>query len=239
MLILASRWAEAYMKINPNVSVYVEGGGSEKGIEALIEGDVDITTASRTIKSNEVRMLAEKYKYIGIEFLVAKDGLSIYLHPENPVTSLTLEQIKNIFQGNITNWNQVGGLNEPIIVLIRPPNSGTHLYFKEHILGGSDYSQFAQTMPTTSSVISAVYENREAIGYGGIAYGDNVYHCKINNVEPSEENVRNDSYPIIRYLYLYTRNAPRGDVKDFIDWTLKQGQQIVRDVGYIPLWEGR
>ena len=85
MLILATRWAEEYMKLNPNVSVYVEGGGTEKGVAALIKGKADICAASRPLRAQEARLLAEKYFYIGISHLVAKDALSIYVHPENPV----------------------------------------------------------------------------------------------------------------------------------------------------------
>ena len=237
MLILATRWAEEYMKLNPNISVYVEGGGTEKGVEALIKGKADICAASRPLRAQEARLLAEKHRYIGISHLVAKDALSVYLNPENPVQNLNLKQLKQIFKGEITNWNQVSGNNDPILVLIRSPNSGTHPYFKEHVLEGEPYSQFAQVMPTTSAVVKAVAENKEAIGYGGTVYGTNLIHCQINGIAPTEENVRNDSYPIIRYLYLYTTNTPRGEVKSFIDWVLKDGQKIVKEVGYIPLWE--
>jgi len=235
MLILATRWAEEYMKLNPNISVYVEGGGTEKGVEALIKGKADICAASRPLRAQEARLLAEKHRYIGISHLVAKDALSVYLNPENPVQNLNLKQLKQIFKGEITNWNQVSGNNDPILVLIRSPNSGTHPYFKEHVLEGEPYSQFAQVMPTTSAVVKAVAENKEAIGYGGTAYGTNLIHCQINGIAPNEKNVRNDSYPIIRYLYLYTANTPRGEVKSFIDWMLKDGQKIVKEVGYIPL----
>jgi len=237
MLILATRWAEEYMKLNPNVSVYVDGGGTEKGVEALIKGKADICTASRPLRAQEARLLAEKYRNIGISHLVAKDALSVYLNPENPAQNLSMNQLKQIFAGEITNWSQVGGNSDPILVLIRSPNSGTYLYFKEHILEGGAYSPFAQVMPTTAAIVNAVSENREAIGYGGTAYGTNLIHCQINGIAPTEENVSNDSYPIIRYLYLYTTNTPRGEVKSFIDWVLKEGQKIVKEVGYIPLWE--
>ncbi|MDW7682075.1 MAG: substrate-binding domain-containing protein, partial [bacterium] len=135
------------------------------------------------------------------------------------------------------NWAEVGGRIEPILVMIRPPNSGTHLYFKEHVLNGKNYGHFTQIAATTPKVVKAVAKNREAIGYGGSAYGDEVIHVRINGIEPTPENVRNDSYPIIRYLYLVTTDTPRGELKSFIDWTLKDGQRIVREVGYIPLWE--
>ena len=237
MLVLATRWAEEYMKSKPNVSIYVEGGGTDKGVEALVKGKADICAASRPLQAKEARLLAEKYRYIGISHLVAKDALSIYVNPGNPMNNFSVEQLRKIFKGEITNWNQVGGTTDPILVIIRSPNSGTYLYFKEHVLDGEPYSQFAQAMPTTAAVVKTISENREAIGYGGIAYGDDLIHCQIDGIAPTEENVRNDSYPIIRYLYLYTPNTPRGEVKSFIDWVLKDGQKIVKAVGYIPLWE--
>lgn len=224
------------MKIHPNTSIYVEGGGSQKGFEALIEGKADICTASRLVRSDEARLLAERYSKIGMNFLVAKDALSIYVHPENSVNNLTMNQLSQIYRGKITNWNQVGGENTPILVLTRSPNSGTFIYFKEHVLEGESYSRFAQVITSTTAMVNAVKANKEAIGYGGLAYGEDVIHCKIDGVEPIEENVRNDTYPIIRYLYLYTIDSPRGDIKLFIDFILKEGQKIVRDVGYIPLW---
>ncbi len=237
MLILAARWAEEYMKFNSNVAVYVEGGGTERGADALINGKADICLASRPFLSTEVKSLAEKFGSLGMRFLVAKDALSIYINRENPVANLTVEQVRKIFSGEITHWDQIGGKNEPILVLIRPINSGTHLYFQEHILAGAAYTEFAQIVNTTAAAAKAVAENRLAIAYGGIAYGTEVTHCRINNISPTIENVQNDSYPIIRYLYLYTIDTPTGITKNFIDWVLKQGQQTVREVGYVPLWE--
>jgi phosphate transport system substrate-binding protein len=237
MLLLTTRWAEEYMKEHPTVSVYVEGGGSALGFKSLIKGKIDICAASRPIQAQEARQLAEIYGRIGMGFWVAKDALSIYLNPENPVRDLTLSQLKAIFTGEITNWEHVGGNKQPISVIIRSPNSGTYLYFKEHVLEGQSYSPDAPTVSTTAAVVKAVSENDGAIGYGGIAYGQNLIHSKINNVAPTEENVRNDTYPIVRYLYLYTIDTPQGEVTSFIDWVLKDGQKIVKKVGYFPIWE--
>lgn len=237
MLLLATRWAEEYMKEHPSVSVYAEGGGSALGFKSLIKGEIDIGAASRPIQANEARQLAEKYGKIGMGFWVAKDALSIYLNPENPIRNLSLAQLKAIFTGDISNWEQVGGNQQPIDVIIRSPNSGTYLYFKEHVLEGESYSSAAKTLSTTAAVVKAISERVGAIGYGGIAYGQNLIHCQINHVAPTEQNVRTDTYPIIRYLYLYTIDTPQGEVKSFIDWVLKDGQKVVRQVGYIPIWE--
>lgn len=237
MLILNRRWAEAYMTTHPGISVYVEGGGTATGIQALIQGETDICAASRPLTSEEVKPLAEKYRNIGVSFLVAKDALSVYVNPNNPVKDLTLKQLKEIFSGTIENWQQVGSINNHIKVFIRPPNSGTHLYFREHILEGEPYSESAVGVPTTAAIVDSVLNNPNAIGYGGIAYGANVTHCQINGINPSEDNVRYDLYPLSRYLYLYTIKKPRGEVRKFIDWIISpEGQEIVEDVGYIPLW---
>ncbi|MCD4665982.1 MAG: phosphate ABC transporter substrate-binding protein [Bacteroidales bacterium] len=237
MRILTSRWAEEYMKYHPNISVYAEGRGSAMGIKDLINGKTDICAASRPLRPNEAHQLAKVHGKLGMGFLVAKDVLSVYINPENPVRDLSLKQLKDIFTGKITNWKEVGGKNEPILVLTRSPNSGTYLYFKEHVLEGDSYSTFAQTLQTTAAIVKAISENHDAIGYGGIAYGPEVVHCKINGVAATEENVINDTYPIVRYLYLYTIDTPRRQTKDFIDWVLKDGQKIVKKVGYIPLWQ--
>jgi len=239
MLLLTARWAEMYMIEHPTVSIYVDGGGSALGFKSLIKGEVDICASSRPILAHEARLLAEKYERIGMGFWIAKDALSIYLHPANSVRNLTRSQLKAIFSGEIADWEHVGGNPGPISVIIRSPNSGTHFYFQEHVLDGEHYSATAQSVSTTQAVVQAVSENPGAIGYGGIAYGCNLIHCDIDHIAPSEENVHNDSYPLIRYLYLYTIDAPQGEVKSFIDWVLKDGQKIVKQVGYIPIWDAR
>ncbi len=237
MLPLTNRWAEEFMKAHPNTSVYVAGGGSALGFKSLIKGESDICASSRPIQANEAQLLARKYGKVGMAFLVAKDALSIYLHPENPVQNLTLEQVRAIFTGAITHWSEIGGNNAPIQVMMRSPNSGTFLYLKMHVLEGQPYSSASQISPTTADMVKTISQNVNAIGYGGIAYGRNLKHCQIDNVAPIEENVRSDRYPLARYLYLYTIDKPQGTVKNFIDWVLKEGQTIVRQVGYIPIWE--
>ncbi len=238
MLILMRRWAEEYMKKHSDVSIYAAGGGSAQGIKALINGEIDICASSRTLLPGEVRQLAEKHNRLGIAYLVAKDALSIYINKNNPVTTLSLNDLKNIFTGRIRNWQELGGPDLPIRVISRSPNSGTFLYFKEHVLEDLPYTGRAIIKNTTNEVVTAVSNDTGAIGYGGTAYGDIVRHCRVNNIQPTIENVHNDSYPIIRYLYLYTIDIPEGVIKEFIDWTLgTEGQAIVAKVGFIPLWD--
>ncbi len=237
MRILTTRWAEAYMKNQPFIAVYAEGGETAQGIKSLIDGTADICAASRPLQASEAQLLAEKHGKLGMQFLVAKDALSIYVNPSNPVSKLSLGQLKQIFTGEIINWQAVGGNDQPIDVIIRSPSSGTFLYFREHVLEGMEYAPWAKSMPTTSAIVNEISQNPNAIGYGGIAYGLNVVHCMIEGVAATEENVRQDHYPIIRYLYLYTIDSPQGAIKNFIDFILWDGQRIVKEVGYVPLWE--
>lgn len=238
MLRLVSRWAEEFMKLHPDIAVYVEGGGTGTGINALIDGDIDLSSASRTFRPSEVRLLLEKRGSLGLSILTAKDALSIYLNPGNPVRDLSLAQLRGMFHGEITNWKEVGGEDMSIRVISRPPNSGTFFFLRERVLEGEPYTPASVTVPTTAAVIQEVRQDRAAIGYGGLAYGRDVIHCAIEGVKPTAENVRNGSYPIARYLYLYAAKPPEGAIKTFVDWILSnRGQQIVSEIGYIPLWE--
>lgn len=238
MLPLARMWAEAFMIENSGVSVYVDGGGTATGAAALAQGKVDFCMASRPLRPGEAQLVAKRFNTVGIAILVAKDALSIYVNPENPVHSLSMDQLERIYTGELQNWKQVGGTDIPILLLHRMPNSGTFLYFKEHVLHGQPYSQNGKQLPTNNAVMQTVSENVNAIGYGGAGYATNVFHCQINGVSPSAENVATDSYPITRYLYLYTVRTPRGVLKKFVDWVLSEtGQAIVKNAGYFPIWE--
>lgn len=238
MLPLARLWAQIYMVEHSGISVYVEGGGTGTGAEALADGKVDICTASRPLQAREAQALAERFGTVGVSVLAAKDALSIYVNLENQVHAFTKKQLADIFTGRIKNWIDLGGDDAPIQLLTRLPSSGTYLYLKEHIMNGDDYSASAKTLPTTKAVIDYVAAHKYAIGYGGIAYESNVRHCRIDGVEPTAEHVADDSYPLTRYLYLYTVDTPTGRIKDFVNWVLSEhGQDIVKWVGYFPIWE--
>jgi phosphate transport system substrate-binding protein len=184
--------------------------------------------------------LADYYGSLGLVFLIAKDALSIYLHPDNPVHNLTFNQLKKIYIGDIDNWKTVGGVDTLIQLITRNPNSGTYLYFKDHILDAEEYGDNSLIIPTTREIVKYVEQNINAIGYGGMGYTGKVKHIKIDEVEPSETNVRNDTYPITRYLHFFTTKSPGGEVKRFIDWVLSPaGQSVVRKAGFIPLWENK
>jgi len=242
MVILAQRWAEVYMKKNKNVVIQVTGGGSGTGISALINGTTDICNSSRPIKKEEKIKLKEKYGTTGVEVKVAIDGLSIYVNQKNPVNELTLDQVKDIYTGKINNWKEVGGKDAQIIRYSRENNSGTYVYFKDEVLKGEDFDRRTQYLPGTAAVVNAIAKDINGIGYGGAAYGVRIKELKIKKdakspaYAPTVENIKKGLYPISRFLYMYLRKKPEGEIKKFIDWILsEEGQKVVKEVGYFPI----
>jgi phosphate transport system substrate-binding protein len=242
MVILAQRWAEVFMEKNPDISIQLTGGGSGVGISALINGTTDICNSSRPIKSSERDKLKQRYSTLGVEIKTARDGVSLYVNEANPVSELTLDQIKAIYVGTITNWKQVGGQDEKIILYGRENSSGTYTYFRDEVLNGQDYAGTMLTMPGTAAVVNSVARDKLGIGFGGAAYGKGIKFIKVKKdastpgYEPNAESIKSGNYPICRYLYMYTRNRPTGEMKQFIDWVLTdEGQAIVAKVGYFPV----
>ena len=242
IVILGQRWAEVYMGKNPGVTIQVTGGGSGTGIAALINGTTEIAESSRPMKDKEKEEVKAKRGNEVLELPVAVDGLAVYVHESNPVSELTLQQIKAIYTGQIKNWKEVGGRDDRILLYSRENNSGTYAYFKEHVLENGDFHPTAQTLPGTAAVINALAKDRRGIGYGGIAYGKGIKHLKVKRdasspaVEPTMENVLTSKYPISRFLYWYFAGAPTGDLKALSLWVLsKEGQTVVEKVGYYPL----
>ncbi|MFP4014319.1 MAG: phosphate ABC transporter substrate-binding protein [Chitinispirillaceae bacterium] len=242
MVILAQRWAEKFMEKNPDVAVQVTGGGSGTGFSAMINGTTDICNASRPIKAKERKNIQKKFKTPGVEIKVAKDGIAIYVNENSPVEELSLDQLKGIFTGTITNWKQIGGNDEKIILYGRDNSSGTYVYFRDNVLKGQNYASTMQSLPGTAAMVNAVAKDKNGIGYGGTAYGKGIKFLKIKKddkskaYEPNLESVRTGNYPISRFLYMYLRSRPEGAVKSFIDWILSdEGQEIVHKVGYFPI----
>lgn len=234
---LLDRWSEDYMLKNPGVSIRVTGGGSKYGLKALIDGKTDIAATSRPLKPDEVKRLADSHQGVGISFLVAKDAITIYVNEHNPVKSLTTDNIRDIFTGTITNWKEVGGQDTTIQVFIRPPNSGTHQYFLEHVLLNKAYTFKAAAIPTAELVAEVVSKSRQGIGYGTISHRYPSRNIAVNGIDPTEQTVRSETYPLTRYLYLVVPNTPDPAVMNFIGWVQgEQGQAIVREQGYVPLW---
>lgn len=241
MVILAQRWAEAYMAKHPGTVIQVTGGGSGVGLAALVNGATDIATSSRPMKSSEMNQLKERYASLGVEVKTAKDGITVYVSESNSVNELTLDQIKDIYTGKITNWKDVGGSDAKIIMYGRENSSGTFAYFRDNVLKGKDYAPSTQHMPGTAAVVNAVSRDKNGIGYGGAAYAKGVKEIAVKKdarsqaIKPTAESIKAGTYPISRYLYLYLRNRPTGETKAFIDWVLSpEGQGIATKVGYFP-----
>ncbi len=244
---LALAWAEAYAQVRPRVRISVTGGGSGTGIAALINGTVDIANASRAMKPEEI----EKARANGIEpveFTVARDAIAVVVHPSNPVDGLTLQQLSDIYTGKITNWQEVGGEDRPIVLLSRESNSGTYMYFLENVvrLGNKDsallFSPDALLMPSSEGISAEIRQNPNAIGYDGLGYvtpDQKVLAVARDSsgpyVLPSVDTVNDGSYPIARPLYMYTAGEPGGEVKAYLDWILSDGQRIVPELGFVPL----
>jgi phosphate transport system substrate-binding protein len=237
MLLLNKLLAEEFMKVHEGISVYVDGGGSGTGVDALINNTVDICASSRPLESDEIKKMGEQYSTVGMSFLIARDALSIYVNPNNPIKNFTLEEVSKIYLCEILNWNEMGGKDQIIEPVSRTDASGTHVYFTKHLLKGEEICSSIRELNTTNEIINFVKKNSNSIGYGGIGYGDSLMQCSINGIEPTRENVLNNSYPVTRYLRYYTIRKPRGDIKLFIDWvTSSEGQKIVEKMNYFPLW---
>jgi len=184
MVILAQKWAEEYMKTNPNTAIQVTGGGSGTGISALINGATDIANSSRKMKPTEKEKLKARYNTLGVEVACAKDGITVYLHPSNKVKELSIKQLGEIYRGEITNWKEVGGNDQNIKLYGRENSSGTYVFFQENVVKG-DYAPSCQTLPGTAAVVNAVKKDPNAIGYGGAAYAEGIKICKVKKSENS------------------------------------------------------
>ncbi len=247
---LVQRLAEVYMEAHPDASIAVTGGGSGVGIAALIANRVHIANASREIKSKEIAM-AKENGVVPYEIAIAIDGLSVIVNSNNPVNHLTMDQVGKIFRGEITNWKEAGGPDLKISLYGRQSNSGTYVFFMEHVLGNKEYSPRMKRMNGNAQIVEGIIADKAGIGYVGVGY---VYDDKGNvrqglkvlsvAMDPKSEpvtplvpeNVKSGKYPIARALYQYTNGKPKGAVKAFIGFELSpEGQKIVEEMGFYPV----
>jgi phosphate transport system substrate-binding protein len=243
LVILAQKWAEVYMASHNETKIQVTGGGSGVGFAALQNKTTDLADASRKIKPAEVAACLKAFGKRPTEYKVALDGLSVYVNESNPIKELTIDQLDGIFSGKTKNWKEVGGPDMLIVVYSRENSSGTYEFFKEHVLKGKDFAASAQTMQGTAVLLQAVGKEKGGIGYGGAAYGAGAKHINVKKdesspaIEPTEETVLNQSYPIWRYLYVYVNpDLDKGDIAKYLSWMRSdEGQKLVKDVGYYPL----
>jgi phosphate transport system substrate-binding protein len=241
MLPLTTLLGRVFSQLHPEVRVQVAGGGSTAGIASLIAGDIEVCAASRPLVAAEAQALYHRQGRLGVRVQVARDALAVFVHADNPVRSLTLLQLKGIFSGRIRQWDKVGGRTGTIRVLIRPPTSGTHGFFRSVVLQGEEYAPFATTVDTTAQLVELVRADELAIAYGGMAYQrQGVVALALDGAPPTEAAVRAGAYPLTRYLYFVTAGPPAGLVKQFVDFALSpEGQRLVRAAGFVPLFGER
>ena len=245
LLVLAQNWAEEYMEDQENVEIVVSGGGSGTGISALINKQIDIADASRSIKSTEIDD-AQNNGVNPEEWKVALDGISVILNKNNPLTELSYEQIRGIYNGSIVNWSEIGGVEGVVVAYGRQSTSGTYVYFNEEVLDEDDYRADKQQLAGNSEIVEAVINDPNGIGYVGVAYAearkDELTIASVNKgntdqaYQPTPSNIASGDYPISRYLYVYTDGIPDGAVQEYLKFILSgEGQDIVEQVGYIGL----
>ncbi|HEY8491790.1 MAG TPA: phosphate ABC transporter substrate-binding protein [Dehalococcoidia bacterium] len=249
MVNLGGAWAEAFMARRPDVSVAVTGGGSGTGIAALANGTTDIAQSSRAISQEERQKIAAAAGAEVREFVAGLDGVAVVVNPANPVDVLTLQQLSDIYSGRIRNWRDVGGRDQAMVVIARDTNSGTHEFFKEHVVRFRDpsleYGPNVMFLAASEAGVEEVASNPRAIAFVGLGYAARRDDLKVLRIRqdadapavlPTAETVRSGQYSIARPLYLYTVGEPQGVVKEYIDWILgPEGQEIVRELDFIPV----
>lgn len=242
ILNLSQAVAEEFMKSNKDAKISVTGGGSGTGIAAKLNKTIDIALASRNMKESEWK----KAKDAGLniqEITIAFDGITMAVNKSNPIKNLTQAQIRSIYIGEIKNWKEVGGADERIVVLSRDSSSGTHVYFKEHILrkgnekGPEEFASTALFLPSNEALKQEIENTKGAIAYLGMGYVDNsVKEITVDGVEANLANVKSKKYPISRGVYWYTEKNISGTTKDLVNFMMSsKGQEIVKKEGFVPV----
>ena len=243
---VAQAWAEAYQTVDPATVVAVSGGGSGTGIAALINGTVDIANSSRAMKDKEIK-LARDSGHDPIQHVVGYDALAVYLHADNPLASISIEQLAKIYGdgGSFTKWTDLGVevpgcKDQTMVVVSRQNNSGTYAYFRGTVLGKRDFRLGTRDMHGSKDVVDLVENTPCAIGYSGLAYATD--HLKLaciatetggSCVEPTVASASDGSYPIARPLFMYTNGEPSGYVGEYLNWIKSDtGQCIILEKGY-------
>jgi len=255
---LMTLWAEGFRAIYPNVNIQIEGKGSSTAPPALIEGTAQLGPMSREMKAAEIDPFEKKYGYKPTEIKVAIDSLAVFVHKDNPLKGLRLDQLDSIFSSTnkrggkpINTWGELGltgeWANRPISLYGRNSASGTYGFFKEHVLRNGDYRSTVKEQPGSSSVVQGVANDLGGIGYSGIGYKTSgVQALALAEApgkalhEPSLENALSGAYPLARFLYIYVNKKPNEPmnklVHEFVKFVnSKEGQEIVVKDGYYPM----
>jgi phosphate transport system substrate-binding protein len=235
VLPIAQAAAEAYMDNNPDADITVRGGGSGTGIAALIDGATDIADASRAMKTKEIKTAKEK-GVNPVAHVVARDGIAVVVHPDNPITKISKEDVKKIYTGEITRWDKVSGKGT-IVVISRDAASGTFEAFNELALEKAKLTDGALMLASNLEIARTVAQTPGAIGYVGLgSLTDDIKALPVDDVLPSEATVNDESYPLARPLFMYTAGSPKGLAKSFIDFVMSPaGQEIVKEAGFVPV----
>ena len=250
MLEVAGAWAEAYDKITDHIVISVSGGGSGTGIANVISGTIDLANASRQMKQREL----DKARELGqdpVEHIVGYDGIAIYVHNDNPIESISLEQLRQLFGegGKIDNWKQLGvdfgnEQDNEVVLVSRQNNSGTYEYFREAVLGKKgSFKTSCLNLNGSKDVVEFCSGSLNAIGYSGLAYAtEHVRLLPVINrgggdpIVPSNDTILDRSYPISRPLYMYTNGEPTGATEEYLSWILSDdGQRVLQARGYSPI----
>jgi phosphate transport system substrate-binding protein len=219
--------AEEFMALHKNVQIHVQSTGSSAGIRAAQENTSEIGMTSRALKAEEKTVK---------EFTLAKDAIVIVVNKANPVSAITLEQIRKIYLGEITNWSELGGADVPIIVVTRETGSGTRGAFEDIVMNKQEIMASAIVQGSTGAVRTAVENDPNAIGYVSLAaLTDGVKGLAVDGVNASEATILNGTYKIARPFILMTHDTPEGLAKAFLDFCLSsEGQSLVREEGLVP-----
>ncbi|HVK69678.1 MAG TPA: PstS family phosphate ABC transporter substrate-binding protein [Polyangium sp.] len=237
LVVLMQRWAEAYTASRTDIVVEVSGGGTGTGIAALMNGTTDLAMASRPLAPEE-RARIESSGAELVEIPVALDAVAVYVHETNPLVSVTLDDLRGVFQGNLRRWSALGGVNRPIVLYSRESSSGTYAYFKERVLQKGDFAPEAQSLPGTAAVVQAVARDPMAIGYGGIAraHGVKVVLLRLDDgslVPPSREAATTGRYPLTRPLFVYLVAPANPEAEAFAHWiTGTEAQALAEEAGF-------
>jgi phosphate transport system substrate-binding protein len=235
---IAKAFAEYYMSKNPGVNIMVSESGSGNGAKSLINGTCDIATMSRFMKDEEFKAAVEKGVY-PVATVIAVDGIAVIVHPSCPVKELTVEQIRDIYTGKITNWKDLGGPNVAIVLISRDTNSGTYESFENLVLNKQKISDKAEYVGSNGAIRQRVQSTPAAIGYVGLGFVDKtVKALSVNNVYPDKLTVTSGAYPIARPLFMFTNGCPKmgGHLFTFLNLYLtKKGQDIIREIGFVPV----
>jgi phosphate transport system substrate-binding protein len=234
---IAKAFAEYYMGKHKEVNITISESGSGNGAKSLINAACDIATMSRQMKGSE-KESARNAGILPIEHIIAVDGLVIVVHQSNPISDITVEQIKDIYTGKITNWKELGGPDMPIVVISRDTNSGTYETFETLVMKGEKITTKAEYMGSNGAIRQRVLNTPAAIGYVGLAFTEGLKGLKVNGIEPAFENIQSRVYPLSRFLYMYTNGHPRegSHIYNFISlYKTEEGKKIIEDIGFVPV----